>query len=55
MEPGDVLYLPPYWLHHVTALDLSISVNVWSDSEEQVIYNKQITKEPLPLDAEWDT
>jgi ribosomal protein L16 Arg81 hydroxylase len=55
LEPGDVLYLPPYWLHHVTALDLSISVNVWSDSEEQVIYNKQITKEPLPLDAEWDT
>eukprot|EP00029_Vermamoeba_vermiformis_P005465 TRINITY_DN1907_c0_g1_i1.p1 TRINITY_DN1907_c0_g1~~TRINITY_DN1907_c0_g1_i1.p1 ORF type:complete len:541 (+),score=140.45 TRINITY_DN1907_c0_g1_i1:113-1735(+) len=54
LEPGDVLYLPPYWIHHVTALNLSISINVWSDAEEQVIYNKKITKEPLPLDAEWD-
>jgi len=29
VEPGDVLYLPPYWFHHVVSLDKSISVNFW--------------------------
>jgi hypothetical protein len=28
LAPGDVLYLPPFWFHHVTALDLSISVRI---------------------------
>jgi hypothetical protein len=29
LEPGDVLYMPPYWWHQVHSLDLSISVNFW--------------------------
>lgn len=29
LEPGDVLYMPPYWWHQVRSLDLSISVNFW--------------------------
>jgi len=29
LGPGDVLYVPPEWPHHVRALDLSISVNLW--------------------------
>ena len=27
--PGDVLYIPAKWWHHVRSLDFSISVNAW--------------------------
>ena len=29
LEEGDLLYLTPYWWHHVTSLETSISVNYW--------------------------
>jgi hypothetical protein len=29
LEPGDVLYIPINWWHHVRSLDVSISVNFW--------------------------
>ncbi len=29
LEPGDILYMPPFWWHQVHSLDLSISVNFW--------------------------
>jgi hypothetical protein len=29
LEPGDVLYIPIHWWHHVRSLDVSISVNFW--------------------------
>jgi [protein]-arginine 3-hydroxylase / protease len=29
MEPGDALFVPPGWWHHVTALSDSINVNYW--------------------------
>ncbi len=32
LEPGDVLYIPPLWFHEVESLQVSISVNVWTDS-----------------------
>ena len=29
LHPGDVLYIPAKWWHHVKSLDTSASVNVW--------------------------
>jgi jumonji domain-containing protein 7 len=29
MEPGDLLFMPAYWWHHVRAHETSISVNQW--------------------------
>ena len=35
LEPGQVLYLPSHWFHHVGAVDASVSVNVWTDALSQ--------------------
>lgn len=29
LEPGDVLFIPPNWWHHVRSLDMCLSVNYW--------------------------
>eukprot|EP00054_Salpingoeca_dolichothecata_P005381 m.34405 g.34405 ORF g.34405 m.34405 type:complete len:289 (+) comp15466_c0_seq1:298-1164(+) len=34
LQPGDVLFLPAYWFHQVTAVSLSLSVNIFSYSRE---------------------
>ena len=44
LERYDVLYLPPFWFHHVTSLDtLSVSANVWSLSNEIESYETLLT------------
>jgi hypothetical protein len=37
LEPGDLLYLPAGWFHHVKALDFSLSVNRWTPDEPIII------------------
>ena len=35
LEPGDVLYNPPFWLHHVRAAsNFSASISIWTPSAE---------------------
>lgn len=29
LEPGDVLFIPAYWWHHVIAMDVAVSINYW--------------------------
>lgn len=29
LEPGEVLYMPPFWWHHVESFGLNIMVNTW--------------------------
>ncbi|KAG5519226.1 hypothetical protein PMAC_002314 [Pneumocystis sp. 'macacae'] len=42
--PGDILYIPPFWLHAIYSLEPSISVNVfWRHLESQ--YYATITKD----------
>ena len=32
LEPGDTLFLPAFWWHHVHSVELSISINYWWNS-----------------------
>ena len=34
LQPGDVLLVPRHWWHHVTNLELSVSVNTWLERPE---------------------
>lgn len=47
--PGDTMYIPPFWFHHVVtgSLDFSISVNIWSNSRE-VNGIQSVLQNPLP-------
>lgn len=48
---GDVLYVPPYWLHQVEALTDSISVNSWCPSEYSQAA-RMMQAQPLPFDEQ---
>lgn len=52
LHPGDVLYLPPYWLHRVQAVDVSVSYNAWCDSYEYALM-EDLFSLAIPLDTSW--
>lgn len=48
LAPGDLLYIPPLWFHEVESLSVSISVNVWTDSQQTELAER-IFSLSLPL------
>eukprot|EP00935_MAST-01C_sp_MAST-1C-sp1_P001686 g1686.t1 len=54
LNETDVLYLPPYWGHHVetTSAAPSISLSVWCDSRAHAAV-KEMESHPFPERAEW--
>ena len=53
LNPGEVLYLPPYWFHCVVTETPSISINVWSDSSTYKLMEK-VYNAPIPFEEQWD-
>jgi Cupin-like domain len=35
LKPGEILYIPPFWWHHLTAVDKNISLSFWYDLKIQ--------------------
>ena len=55
LQPGDLLYMPPLWFHHVEAMSVSISVNVWTDSKQTEVM-ESVYSLPLPTSGpKWPT
>lgn len=51
--PGNALYLPPYWFHCVITVLPSISLNIWSDSQDYLLM-ETILNAPIPFDGDWN-
>lgn len=52
LHSGDVLFIPPLWLHHVTSLTCSAGINVFSPSVEGTALNAMLSV-PLPFEQQW--
>lgn len=42
LAPGDVLFIPALWFHHVTSLDFSVAVNVFWRALDESEYAKDL-------------
>ena len=57
LQPGDMIYVPPFWIHHVDyTKELGVSVNTWSQAEERQMTSRaqkmsDKTLQDLPLSA----
>jgi hypothetical protein len=40
LKPGDLLYIPPLWFHHVTNINAGLSINVFSESDQMLIWDE---------------
>ena len=58
LSPGDALYLPPGWIHHVHAGgvggQLSVGVNIFSDGAQSArAAYEALEGLPVPFEADW--
>ncbi len=53
LRPGDVLYLPPMWIHETYTDGDSVAVNAWTDWSESraAIAMHELNERPLPSHA----
>mmetsp|Transcript_18117 Transcript_18117/g.27175 ORF Transcript_18117/g.27175 Transcript_18117/m.27175 type:complete len:513 (+) Transcript_18117:139-1677(+) len=56
VEPGDILYIPPMWVHHVTAYNSEmgppVSVSMWTKSLVETV-DRDLRDLKLPLGVDW--
>jgi hypothetical protein len=48
LEPGETLYVPPYWMHRVLATRWTLAVNVWTQSQAAEDFAR-MQRMPLPI------
>ena len=41
LQPGEILYIPPFWWHHVTSVDENISLSFWYDLKIQDFFRQK--------------
>ena len=54
LSPGEMLYLPPMWYHVATALEGSVSLNIWTESEQQRSYQGAVVATSTWLGEAWN-
>lgn len=52
VRPGEVLFVPPLWGHHVTSLSRSTSISIWSHCPETRRVQNTFRETPLPFPAD---
>ncbi len=52
LRPGDAIFIPAFWFHHVTSLSPSVSLNVFSESSVAAAATLALSA-PSPLHAAW--
>ena len=52
LEKDQVLYIPPFWMHHVITETASASLNVYLPSKERKIA-QELHAFHLPIDSDW--
>ena len=41
LQSGDIIYIPPFWWHHVTSVDENISLSFWYDIKIQDFFRQK--------------
>ena len=41
LQSGEIIYIPPFWWHHVTAVDENISLSFWYDVKIQDFFRQK--------------
>lgn len=54
LNPGDVLYIPPMWIHSGYSVGLSVSLGTCSPSHTEVFVT-QLEQLPLPFEFDWNS